>query len=88
MDKFSYLGNADTVAIEELFQQYLKDNNSVESDWRQFFSGFEFAKKNYEDTGEIPANVKKEFDVINLINGYRSRGHLFTITNPVRERRK
>ena len=26
--------------------------------------------------------------IINLINGYRSRGHLFTKTNPVRERRK
>lgn len=88
MDKFSYLGNGDVVAIEELFQQYLKDNNSVEADWRQFFSGFEFARKNYEDKGEIPLNVKKEFNVVNLIHGYRSRGHLFTQTNPVRERRK
>ena len=26
--------------------------------------------------------------VINLINGYRQRGHLFTKTNPVRDRRK
>jgi 2-oxoglutarate dehydrogenase E1 component len=26
--------------------------------------------------------------VINLIDGYRTRGHLFTKTNPVRERRK
>ena len=25
--------------------------------------------------------------MINLINGYRSRGHLFTNTNPVRDRR-
>ena len=88
MDKFSYLGNTDTVVIEELFQQYLIDANSVQADWMQFFAGFEFARKNYEDTGEIPANVKKEFDVINLINGYRQRGHLFTVTNPVRERRK
>ena len=37
---------------------------------------------------EIPTNVLKEFRVINLINAYRSRGHLFTKTNPVRERRK
>jgi 2-oxoglutarate dehydrogenase E1 component len=88
MDKFSYLGNADTSAIEDLFQQYLKDNNSVEADWQRFFAGFEFARKNYEDSGEIPQNVRKEFNVINLINGYRSRGHLFTKTNPVRERRK
>jgi len=88
MDKFSFLGNGDVVAMEELFQQYLKDNNSVEADWRHFFAGFEFARKNYEDSGEIPQNVKKEFDVLNLVNAYRSRGHLFTQTNPVRERRK
>ena len=28
--------------------------------------------------------VFKEFKVIELINGYRTRGHLFTKTNPVR----
>lgn len=88
MDKYSYLGNADVVAIEELFQQYLKDVNSVEPDWRMFFAGFEFSRENYENGGEIPSNVKKEFDVVSLINAYRSRGHLFTKTNPVRERRK
>ena len=87
MDKFSYLGNADTIAIEELFQSYLKDNNSVEADWKQFFSGFEFARKNYEDSGKIPENVSKEFNVINLIQGYRSRGHLFAQINPIRKRR-
>jgi 2-oxoglutarate dehydrogenase E1 component len=36
----------------------------------------------------IPESVHKEFRVIRLIDGYRSRGHLFTRTNPVRERRK
>ncbi|SHI87950.1 2-oxoglutarate dehydrogenase E1 component [Mesonia phycicola] len=36
----------------------------------------------------IPDNVLKEFQVVQLIDGYRVRGHLFTRTNPVRERRK
>ncbi len=36
----------------------------------------------------VPDNLQKEFKVINLIDGYRTRGHLFTKTNPVRERRK
>lgn len=88
MDKFSYIGNADISSVEVLFQQYLQDNNSVDYGWQKFFEGFEFAGKNYQESAEIPKNVKKEFDVINLINGYRSRGHLFTQTNPVRERRK
>lgn len=89
MDKFGFLGNGDPVAIEEIFKRYVKDPGSVEADWRLFFEGFEFARKNYEEVkGEIPENVQKEFAVLALINGYRTRGHLFTKTNPVRERRK
>ncbi len=37
---------------------------------------------------DMPRSLQKEFQVIRLIDGYRSRGHLFTKTNPVRERRK
>lgn len=36
----------------------------------------------------IPKSLQKEFQVVKLIDSYRSRGHLFTKTNPVRERRK
>ncbi len=36
----------------------------------------------------IHETLQKEFQVVRLIDGYRSRGHLFTKTNPVRERRK
>lgn len=36
----------------------------------------------------MPESLQKEFQVVRLINGYRSRGHLFTKTNPVRARRK
>lgn len=40
-----------------------------------------------ENSNEISENVKKEFKVLNLIDAYRSRGHMFTNTNPIRERR-
>lgn len=88
MDKVSYVGNADVNAIDHLYQSYKKDPESVEPGWQKFFEGFEFAQTDYENDGEIPENFQKEFKVINLINGYRTRGHLFTKTNPVRERRK
>jgi 2-oxoglutarate dehydrogenase E1 component len=90
MDKFSYLGNSDVTAIEELFIQYQKDPNAVDKTWQDFFKGFEFAKTDYSGSSSsvIPENVSKEFKVINLITGYRMRGHLFTKTNPVRQRRK
>ena len=88
MDKYSYLSNADGAAIEELYKNYLQNPESVESDWKQFFEGFEFARNTYLENGKIPENFEKEFKVIKLIDDYRARGHLFTTTNPVRERRK
>ncbi len=93
MDKFSYLGNADVAQIDDLYNQFQKDPSSVAESWKKFFDGFDFARTAYPANGNVksevvPEKVQKEFNVINLINGYRSRGHLFTKTNPVRERRK
>jgi 2-oxoglutarate dehydrogenase E1 component len=88
MDKISYVGNADVNAIDHLYKQYQQDPESVDIGWKKFFEGFDFARTNFEDGGAIPENFQKEFKVLNLINGYRTRGHLFTKTNPVRERRQ
>ncbi len=87
MDTLSFLNSADPNAIEDIYRRFLADKNSVDESWKIFFQGFAFAKRNYEDSDGIPERVRKEFNVINLINGYRSRGHLFTDTNPVRSRR-
>ncbi|MBS9773849.1 MAG: 2-oxoglutarate dehydrogenase E1 component [Tenacibaculum sp.] len=93
MDKFSFLNAMHASFVEDLYEQYKENPNAVEQTWRNFFQGYEFANKDYSETEgevsvEIPEEVKKEFLVIDLINGYRTRGHLFTKTNPVRERRK
>ena len=87
MDKVSYVGNADVTAIDYLYKSYQNDPLSVDVGWQKFFEGFDFAQTNFEDKGEIPENLQKEFKVINLIISYRTRGHLFTKTNPVRESR-
>ena len=88
LDKFSFLNSIDIDYIDELHQRYLADKRLVEPSWRSFFDGYEFSKFNYQEVDQIPTNVLKEFRVINLISAYRSRGHLFTKTNPVRDRRK
>jgi len=101
MDRFSFLNAAHTAYFAELYDQYLKYPDSVEPSWRAFFQGFDFGMQQNgvsEEVlgeapvdfaeGEVPAHVIKEFQVIRLIDGYRTRGHLFTKTNPVRERRK
>lgn len=95
MDSFSYLSNTDTNSIESLYQQYKENPENVDISWRRFFEGFDFQKSDYPMlpgadalSGAGAEALQKEFKVINLINAYRQRGHLFTKTNPVRERRK
>ena len=40
-----------------------------------------------QDFTKLSEKLQKEFNVLKLIDAYRTRGHLFTKTNPVRERR-
>ncbi len=103
MDKFSFLNAVHPSYIAELYEKYLQYPDSVEPSWRAFFQGFDFGSENsaheffgleegaetsqYSD-GANCEDVVKEFQVVKLIDGYRTRGHLFTKTNPVRERRK
>ncbi|MFH4968482.1 2-oxoglutarate dehydrogenase E1 component [Gaetbulibacter sp. M240] len=95
MDKFSFLNAAHTAYFADLYDQYLENPDSVEPSWRAFFQGYDFGTESYGLEGEImegvstqmPELLQKEFHVVRLIDGYRMRGHLFTKTNPVRERR-
>ncbi len=88
MDDAHFLNQADPAYIENLYQIYQENPEALDPGWRQFFQGFDFALKNYPQKGTPGLETTDEFKVINLINGYRRRGHLFTQTNPVRKRRK
>lgn len=103
MDRFSFLNAAHTEFFAQLYDQYLENPDSVEPSWRSFFQGFDFGMASYngeskvEQMADFAVNnsdctivsdkLQKEFNVLKLIDGYRSRGHLFTKTNPVRDRR-
>jgi 2-oxoglutarate dehydrogenase E1 component len=104
MDKYSFLNAAHTSFFSELHDKYLASPDSVEPSWRAFFQGFDFGMESAGgeldvtdervtsmvngNRVEMPESLQKEFQVIRLIDGYRSRGHLFTETNPVRDRRQ
>ena len=103
MDRFSFLNAAHTEFFAQLYDQYLENPDSVEPSWRSFFQGFDFGMETYngenpvqhiinESSGTVDytqrsEKLQKEFNVLKLVEGYRSRGHLFTKTNPVRDRR-
>ena len=103
MDRFSFLNAAHTEFFAQLYDQYLENPDSVEPSWRSFFQGFDFGMTTYNEENtvsqtssnasgamestSVSEKLQKEFNVLKLIDGYRSRGHLFTKTNPVRDRR-
>lgn len=109
MDKYSYISNAHVAYIDELYEDYRTDPESVDSSWKAFFDGFEFAINKYgeDENGGAEAGsstavngnlatkgtimdmerLPKEIKVRALIHAYRSRAHLRSKTNPVRERR-
>ncbi len=91
MDKYSYIANAHGNYIEELYRAYKTDPASIDESWQKFFEGFEFAE-NYNGNGKAaeglsPEMAVKEAGVSRLIFAYRSRAHLRSKTNPVRQRK-
>lgn len=91
MDSFSFIANADTNVIADLYEQYQHNPDNVDATWRDFFKGFDFAQKwNGQTPGSgasNPGQIEKEMAVISLIKAFRSRGHLLAKTNPVRTRK-
>jgi 2-oxoglutarate dehydrogenase E1 component len=100
MDRFSFLNAAHTEFFADLYDQYLENPDSVEPSWRSFFQGFDFGSSfggqidhavmagvSSVDVSQLSEKLQKEFNVLKLIDAYRTRGHLFTKTNPIRHRR-
>lgn len=99
MNDYSYVFNAHPTFIESIYQKYQNDPESVEQGWRVFFEGFDFASyngnghavSNGSENGHLESvsnkSVTKEFGVLSIIHGFRSRGHLLAKTNPIRERK-
>jgi len=100
MKDFSYITSSSPQFIESLYNDYLKDPESVDPELKKFFEGFDFALSTVAPTnggavktrpGEKPvaADVdwKAEINAYRLILGYRNKGHLIAKTNPIRPRK-
>lgn len=99
MSSPSFLDYSQSEFIESLYESYLQDPQSVDAEWAKFFAGLDFAAKHYpvlpESSSPVAAAaasaglgansgaLAKQISVLNLINGYRSRGHLMAQVNPL-----
>ncbi len=102
MKDFSYITNAHPAYIENLYNDFISNPDSVDPDLKKFFEGFDFAtsrvngngsavlsdkKENATTSAASGAGVAKEFGVYQLVEAYRKKGHLVAKTNPIRERK-
>ncbi|MCC5832974.1 MAG: 2-oxoglutarate dehydrogenase E1 component [Chlamydiales bacterium] len=78
---FTYMQLANVDYIEQLHQEFLSDPDSLEPSWRYFFEGMEFGT--YQKFLEVPEEAIADLRVFNLIDAYRTFGHLQAACNPV-----
>ncbi len=94
MKDLSAVFNAHPQYIESLYQSWLSDPKSVETDWAIFFKGFDFALSAAGGNGaangagaQSATDLRAEFAVMGLIQAYRNRGHMLSTTNPIKPRK-
>ena len=94
MKDHSSVFNAHPQYIDSMYQSWQRDPESVETDWRAFFQGFDFALSAANgasgavgSAGPDSGQLQKEFAVMGLIHGYRDRGHTLSTTNPIKPRK-
>ncbi len=94
MKDFQYITNSHPQFIEGLYNDFLKDPNSIDPEMKKFFEGFDFAVSSgsvsqVSTSSAAPSGIDwlKEIMVYRLILGYRNKGHLIAHTNPIRKRK-
>lgn len=103
MKDFQYITSQHPAYIESLYQDFLKNPENVDPEFRMFFQGFDFALSNAPVNGNgkivekgIPAAAAtgssgidwfRELSAYRMILGYRNKGHLIAKTNPIRPRK-
>ena len=100
MKDFSYITNSHPAYIENIYNDFVANPESVDPEMRKFFEGFDFAISKAGTSNGVSSNggtvngkmvdrqsLQKEFSVFQLIRAYRKKGHLIAKTNPIRERK-
>lgn len=78
----SYANLANLSALEQFYESYLKDPNSVDPSWRHFFEGMAFAQS-LKAPVRLPVKESPELRIYLLIDSYRKFGHLMAKVNPI-----
>ncbi len=84
----SYLNSINTDYIEELEVQYKNDPQAIDPTWKSFFDGLNLvhnmpAKSELSARDRSIQDLEFEIKALELIQGYRTMGHLIADVNPL-----
>jgi 2-oxoglutarate dehydrogenase E1 component len=71
-------------AIEDAYQRWRADPQSVDPSWRYFFEGFELGGAR---AGRVEADAHCQTGIVRLIDAYRDLGHFLAHLDPLSEQR-
>src|SRR5688500_12571322 len=99
MERFDFVNRANAEYIDRLYDQYLRDPQSLDETWQAYFSGFEFAGgRNLRlappepPPGMVPsaaAPAREELSgnasigIFDLVHSYRELGHFIADLDPL-----
>ena len=89
MPSFDFVNRENAEYIEQVFQQYKKDPNSVEEVWKAYFSGFEMGAARTDLPTVFCAGKDGDVDpefragIFDLVHTYRELGHYSAVLDPL-----
>ena len=84
MQRFDFLHGANVDYLDQLYQQYQKDPQSVDESWQAYFAGFEAAGGKAFGDGAVPSTM----GLHKLVHAYRDLGHVQADLDPLGRERK
>jgi len=80
-----FINRANAEYVDALYEQYLRDPQSVDPQWAFFFAGFEAARGNGARAHAVaaPTEAERSIGIFDLIHSYRELGHLVANLDPL-----
>ncbi len=84
MERLSSINHSNAEYIENLYQTFLQNPESLDPQWQMFFEGVAFAQNLQGPGTGTSAFSEKELSAYNLIEHYRNYGHLKADLDPLK----
>lgn len=82
---FQNFSFSNTKALDELYEKYLKSPTQIDPGFQNLFESLDLVQEQEKNLRtELDGSVYKELKIVDLIDAYRTYGHLYANIDPIR----